>query len=592
MNNEVLKQLYNLNYIDTDEKSLLTSINIPEIYIYNGNAYKITSIEDFAFNYYNKLTNIFIPSSVKSIGRESFCSCTALKDIKIAEGLETIGELAFGLSTALETIKIPNSVTSIKKDAFRSCSALKNVTLSKNLKNVETWAFSECTSLESIIIPDGVEIIGSSAFSRCTSLKNVNIPNSVTTIKNNAFAYCSSLENIYIPKSVTLIEYHAFTDCNSLKEVIIDNKKKNVKIGNNAFDKDVKIIFTEDKTIQEEKTSNYNKESSNYKEIGDITFIEYKEEDYIPKVEAIEEELPKEESEEETEKVTKDFIDSDSLDSADENLGKTEQERLKAEQEARLKAEKEAKERIAQKGKKILASNEKIENTNSLITTNFKNIIFSDNLIFAYFELWGEFYGKHCDIKNIKDFYQELVKIFIEKYPNSLIYNKNQLSLKKDDFTISLYKEKYFSNYALKFGYIRNIFDDWYLYVRYPIFELGEKIKKIISAMGLNDQEVIIGYYPNEQEVKKNAKRIAEEEPQKELKAEQEEVSTKEDTKQVEENINYIYPILKPLKEFSNKPIDLYSVQKAKIKAIKRGEKIENISLFDMFGKLQEKVKV
>ena len=79
---------------------------------------------------------------------------------------------------------------------------------------------------------------------------------------------------------------------------------------------------------------------------------------------------------------------------------------------------------------------------------------------------------------------------------------------------------------------------------------------------------------------------------QEELKDAQKEVSTKEYRKQVEENINYIYPILKPLKEFSNNPIDLYSVQKAKIKAIKRGEKIENISLFDMFGKVQEKVKV
>lgn len=63
--------------------------------------------------------------------------------------------------------------------------------------------------------------------------------------------------------------------------------------------------------------------------------IKEKEEDYIPKVETIEEEAQKEESKQETEKVTEDFIDLDSLDLADGNLDKTEEEKQRAEQETK-----------------------------------------------------------------------------------------------------------------------------------------------------------------------------------------------------------------------------------------------------------------
>ena len=170
-----------------------------------------------------------------------------------------------------------------------------------------------------------------------------------------------------------------------------------------------------------------------------------------------------------------------------------EEARLKAEEEARLKAEEEARRKAEEEAKR------KVENTISEIkTTNLKNITFSDDLNFAYFELWGNFYGKHCEIKNVKDFYCKLVEIFIEQYPDFLTYKKNQLSLEKDNFILRLYKEKYFSNFALKFGYIRNIFEDWYLYINYPISEFEKKIKIIVSALDIMEDEIIIGYYSND----------------------------------------------------------------------------------------------
>ena len=187
------------------------------------------------------------------------------------------------------------------------------------------------------------------------------------------------------------------------------------------------------------------------------------------------------------------------------------------EKEARRKAEEE---------KEINFPSE-IENTDSSIqTTTLKDITFSDDLNFAYFELWGNFYGKHFEIKNIKDFYCKLVFIFIEKYPDCLTYSKNQLSLEKDNFILRLYKEKYFSSFALKFGYIRNIFEDWFLYINFPLCELEHKIKKIVSAMELTDQEVVLGYYPNEPVEEETEEPVEEEteEPAEELEEEPAEI--------------------------------------------------------------------
>lgn len=51
------------------------TIVIPEEVTYGNKVYKVVGIKDYAFCFYEELTNVVIPNSVVAIGEESFCGC-------------------------------------------------------------------------------------------------------------------------------------------------------------------------------------------------------------------------------------------------------------------------------------------------------------------------------------------------------------------------------------------------------------------------------------------------------------------------------------------------------------------------------------
>lgn len=134
------------------------------------NGVPVTAITGEAFKDCNKITQINIPASVKSIGDNAFESCTSLEKIVIAGSSCTIGEAA-----------------------FLYCSSLKDITLPSALKTINDDTFYGCTSLVSIEIPESVEVISTEAFRICSSLEQVNIPASVKVIRKNAFLGCTAV---------------------------------------------------------------------------------------------------------------------------------------------------------------------------------------------------------------------------------------------------------------------------------------------------------------------------------------------------------------------------------------------------------------
>ena len=149
-------------------------IVIPESVVYEGNAYSVTSIEDYAFSYCSGLTSVTIPNSVTSIGDKAFECCIGLT-----------------------SVTIPNSVTSIGDGAFSSCSGLTSVTIPNSVTSIGEWAFLGCSGLTSVTIPNSVTSIGNHAFGSCFGLTSVTIGNSVESIGSEAFEYCSQLTDVY-----------------------------------------------------------------------------------------------------------------------------------------------------------------------------------------------------------------------------------------------------------------------------------------------------------------------------------------------------------------------------------------------------------
>ncbi|MCX6650555.1 MAG: fibronectin type III domain-containing protein [Methanomassiliicoccales archaeon] len=158
--------------------------------------YATAAIGDGAFEYWETITSVTIPSSVTSIGNGAFQYCANLTSVTIPSSVTSIGAWAFAYCTSLTSVTIPNGVTSIGSNAFALCTALTSITIPNSVTSIGGFSFSQCTNLTSMTIGSGVTTIGIAAFSYCTSLTSVAIPGNVTSIGKNAFQYCANLTSI------------------------------------------------------------------------------------------------------------------------------------------------------------------------------------------------------------------------------------------------------------------------------------------------------------------------------------------------------------------------------------------------------------
>ena len=258
-------------------------MNILSCVSYEGQEYKVTKINQDAFDYGNNLISITIPESVTTVYRSTFRGCfnatlyceapskpsewpsrlsifgPVVWDYKNNDAtssgvvLVAIDGIRYGLKDNEATVyyqpkdlvevNIPSSVsykgkeykvTGIIDVAFKNCELLTKITIPKGVTSIGSSAFYNCRSLTNVNIPEGVTTIESSTFSDCISLTSVTIPNSVTAIKNNAFDSCESLTSITLPEGVTSIGNSAFWECYKLERIKIPMGV--TSIGDRAFE--------------------------------------------------------------------------------------------------------------------------------------------------------------------------------------------------------------------------------------------------------------------------------------------------------------------------------------------------------------------
>lgn len=217
-------------------------IEVKKIIVSEG----VTHIGNAAFHYMNSLTEVQLPSTLKSIGIWAFASCTSLKRIDFPENLDSIGSAAFYWCTALETVKFPKKLSEIDYGAFEWCASLKEIDFSDGKMNVRNEAFRFCKSLEEVYIPAGVTFEGPSVFTDCTSLKSITVDkNNITLLSENGvlfnknktilMCYPAAKTDVFykVPKTVNKISDHAFRECKSIKYINIPSGVK--EIGSWAF---------------------------------------------------------------------------------------------------------------------------------------------------------------------------------------------------------------------------------------------------------------------------------------------------------------------------------------------------------------------
>lgn len=232
------------------------------------------------------ITSLYVPSSVKEIGEQSFAYCTNLVAVRFAEGVERLGAYAFVGCENLADLDLPSSLCHFHSqyaddyealngepfdyDAnyndmvhysnifspFRFCTGLKNVALPDGMKNIvhilydsmngitnivlrgggeiRYRAFSNMPALESVTIPSSVTNIGDLAFYSCFNLTRVDIaPDGLKAISQEAFGGCENLAKMQIPVSLENIGARAFGGCAFERIVLPDGLKE---IGGEAFE--------------------------------------------------------------------------------------------------------------------------------------------------------------------------------------------------------------------------------------------------------------------------------------------------------------------------------------------------------------------
>jgi len=209
------------------------NVSIPDSVLYNGNSYKVTSIDEYAVYNCPNLTSISIPSSITSIGSYAFYNCSGLTSTSIPDCVTSIGDNAFYNCSGLTSITIPNSVTSIGNGVFKNCSGLTSLSIPNSITVIGNECFFGCIGLTSITIPDSITSFGFNAFYNCYGLTSISIPNTVTSIGYGAFSNCSGLTSITIPDSITSIGNATFKNCSGLTSLIIPSSVSS--IGTEAF---------------------------------------------------------------------------------------------------------------------------------------------------------------------------------------------------------------------------------------------------------------------------------------------------------------------------------------------------------------------
>ena len=246
----------------TSSSSHSGDVVIPEIVTYNGESYKVITINKNAFANCS-FNSIEIPSSITKICQEAFYNgkATSVKikdlaawcninfesyfktnplstashlfindeeihDLVIPDGVKTITSHAFYYFSGLTSVKIPSSVTSIGTECFAYCLGIKTIEIGDNTSQEAATvlgmrAFYMCKNLESAVLGNNIVEIGRNAFDGCKSLQSIVIPNSVKTMGSHAFVGCESLESVQLSENLKRIEWASFGSCYNLKSIII-----------------------------------------------------------------------------------------------------------------------------------------------------------------------------------------------------------------------------------------------------------------------------------------------------------------------------------------------------------------------------------
>ena len=203
----------------------------------SGGIHYVTNIGESAFagtriylTQNQKIGDLGDVTTLGTIGKSAFESCTNLSLLIIGKNIGTIGQYAFRGCSSLKELVIGDNVKTIAPYAFAGCTALTSISLGKSFSDgiMLSLIFTDPMNLDSITVSEenptfldeGNCLVDTTTNTLCMGTNSTVIPKDIETIYNKAFYGRTGLESIVIPASVTTIKAQAFDGCTNLKQVI------------------------------------------------------------------------------------------------------------------------------------------------------------------------------------------------------------------------------------------------------------------------------------------------------------------------------------------------------------------------------------
>ena len=245
----------------------------------------VDEISNKAFYGAYKLTNLDL-GVVETIGDYAFYKCESLNDLKLPNGLKTIGGGAFAYA-GIHTITLPSSLTTLGRDAFIYAYGLVEVVNNSTISISQSHTSSVAkyalviTTGESTIdyvsdfaflnVPSGtyagINLVGYLGDEKCITLPedykgsqyvigkyafanadfaSVVISSGVTHVFDYAFYNCNNLISVTIGENVTSIYANSFSGCSVIEVIKLTSKNLSLPAYVVLHDGESKIDFTED----------------------------------------------------------------------------------------------------------------------------------------------------------------------------------------------------------------------------------------------------------------------------------------------------------------------------------------------------------
>lgn len=144
------------------------AISIPSSVMYEGEEYRVDSIDSYVFQNCDGLTSVTILGNITGGLYDDVCyafkDCNNLECVTL--NCPTVGTWFSGM-TSIKEIVLDENVTEVESAAFEGCTGLERVTM--DCSNVGNW-FQKNTAINEVVLGNNVKEFVAGAFGGCSGL--------------------------------------------------------------------------------------------------------------------------------------------------------------------------------------------------------------------------------------------------------------------------------------------------------------------------------------------------------------------------------------------------------------------------------------